>query len=547
MTKPSYKFKANSDIGNLEAELDKFLIDGFVEKSDYQILRNVSDSKSIILGRTGSGKSALIRKIIEDEESIKQIDPEALSLRHLSNSNIINYFSSIDIKLDLFYKVLWRHVLIVELIKLHYGDFEGNANRLIRALRDKFRKDRAKTKALDYLEAWENTFWQKTEHQIKEVETNLEKAFKAELGGGMTVEELYKLSSGIGGEVSKNKRTLIEVKHKAQKVVNELQVDDLNEVIRLFRNDIFPKTQRRYFLLIDDLDKDWVDVKIVYELIRALLEVIREFSRIPQAKVIVALRTNIDEIIHKVNLIRGTQREKTAYLHLKITWDLAELEALINNRLKLLMKETYTQKAPTLKDLLPENTKMKGDAFKYMLERTFMRPRDIIDFFNRCIEYSRGKSKITWETIKKSEEPYSTGRIKALNDEWLENHGSLTVLYGFLKNGPPSFSLSEVHDKSNSYFVGVISNDEIRNLNDDWIKKFEAFGKDYKPIPLLKEILATLYNVGLIGAKRYPESSMDYIHESYVPLEPIDIDKEYPKFNIHPMFWRALRIKVKAR
>jgi hypothetical protein len=60
--KKEFKFRRNIDLGNLEAEQDKLLLSAFVERPDYEILKDTSSSKSIIIGRTGSGKSAMIRK-----------------------------------------------------------------------------------------------------------------------------------------------------------------------------------------------------------------------------------------------------------------------------------------------------------------------------------------------------------------------------------------------------------------------------------------------------------------------------------------------------
>jgi GTPase SAR1 family protein len=115
------KFTRNLDIGSLEAEDDNFLISAFIEKQDSTVLQETDNQKCIIVGRTGTGKSALIRRLIEGEENVSQIRPEEMSLKYLSNSDILEYFRKLDVKLDLFYKVLWKHVFIVEILKLYYG------------------------------------------------------------------------------------------------------------------------------------------------------------------------------------------------------------------------------------------------------------------------------------------------------------------------------------------------------------------------------------------------------------------------------------------
>src|SRR5690606_9289136 len=130
-----------------------FLLSSFVDKNDISILRDMNDSKCILLGRTGSGKSALIKYLEEHEEDIVRIDPESMSLRHLSNSNIINYFKTLDVKLDLFYKVLWKHVFIVELIKLYFDNNLSKSQGILDWIKSKTDDKYIKKKqSIEYLE-----------------------------------------------------------------------------------------------------------------------------------------------------------------------------------------------------------------------------------------------------------------------------------------------------------------------------------------------------------------------------------------------------------
>jgi len=543
MKDKEYKFRPNIGLGNPEAELDKFLLEAFVSKNEYDFIKDTSSNKTIVLGRTGSGKSALLRKLKTEVSNFVDINPEALSLQHLSNSNIINFYKSIDINLDLFYKVLWRHVFIVEIIKLHFPDDDRTRIEFFQNLISRFKKDKAKSKALRYLEKWEEKFFEKTEYQIKEIETNLETELRSSMGGEFDLAAFSKFKTDLSGSAKDSERQLIEVKHKAQSVVNNIQIDEVNEVMRLLQRDILPKTQKKYYILIDDLDKNWVDTRIVYDLIKALIEVIKEYSRIPQVKIVIALRTNIDNIVFVNNNVRGLQREKMKYLYLRLTWTPEELRTLINNRLKILMKETYTNRSPTMSDILPEFTKSKGQPFQYMLDRTLLRPRDLLDYFNTCIEFSANKSKITWKTITGVEKRYSIGRLAALDDEWLENVGDLYALYSVLKGQKSKFTLSEIHDHANQFFVQSLASQSISNLNVYWKGLFEIFGREYQPIPLLKEILALCHNVGLLGIKISAEDSTTYVHETFETIRADDVQKSSPVFYVHPMYQKGLSIK----
>src|ERR1700752_2268969 len=105
-----FKFSKNLEIGSPDAETDNILMDAFIESDALTALLDMNNQKSIIIGRTGSGKSALIKYIENTKEKIIRIEPEQMSLRYLNNSTILNYFKSLGVNLNFFYKVLWKHV-----------------------------------------------------------------------------------------------------------------------------------------------------------------------------------------------------------------------------------------------------------------------------------------------------------------------------------------------------------------------------------------------------------------------------------------------------
>lgn len=541
MKQDTYKFKRNVDIGSLAAEDDKFLLSAFVDKSELEILNNMDDPKCILLGRTGCGKSALIRYIEENETYVVRIDPESMSLRHLSNSDIIKYFQKLDIKLDLFYKVLWKHVFIVELIKLHFDNDIDKSKGLLTWLKEKL-PNKNKKKSIEYLEKWEDKFWEDTEYRIRELETSLEKRFKDEFGGTLGLEEIIALSAKGESEETSSQKIKYDVVHKAQKVVNESQIEHIRNILDMMKSELFGKTQKKYFIVIDDLDIEWVSNSIVYDLIKSLVETIKDLSKIPNVKIVIALRSNIHKKVFKVNTSKRVQREKYNHLYVDLQWNIEELRELLDNRLRELMRGTYTQASPTANDILPEASKRHPSGFDYIIERTFLRPRDVIDFFNKCIKYADGKTKFNREILRKAEDEYSHERLRALNDEWLENFGNLHCAYGFLKGINDGFKFDEIKSIAEDYFLTVIGNNEVLKLNIELQRKFKEFGENYETVKLLKPLLVLFYEVGLLGIKLSSENKKEYVYDSYSAYEESDINSSV-KFYIHPMFHKALRIK----
>lgn len=536
-----YKFKRNFNIGSLDAESDKFLVSAFVEKDDLSLLKDIEDPKCILMGRTGSGKSALICHLEKNEDNVVRIAPENMSLRHLSNSNIINYFKNLDVKLDLFYKVLWKHVFIVELIKLHFHN-SSKTSYNIEWLKEKLSFQKRK-KAIAYLEKWEDKFWEETEYRIKELETSLENRFKSSMGINFDIEDLLKGDIRLEEEDKKSEKIKYDIINKAQKVINESQIEEIQQIIDMLRTEVFSKTSKKYIILIDDLDKEWVSNKIVYDLIKALIETIKEFRVIPNVKIVIALRSNIHKKIFKENTARGVQREKYNNLYLNIEWSKDELNQLINNRLKELMKTQYSNTSPCIDDILPPASKKVSSGFDYMLERTFMRPRDIIDFFNKCIKHADGQTKISREIIKLAENDYSDERLKALNDEWMENYGNLSLLYGFLKQSKPNFIIKDIQEIAVDYFANF-TEENTKSMTKELKALYTEFTKDVKIEKFLKSVLIVLYEVGLLGIKISPESKFEYIFDSANNAHEIEDISENSKFCIHPMFYQSLRIKV---
>ena len=111
-------------IGALAAEQDtQFLQSCFVDTGAYALAQAAGDNRVIIVGRTGTGKSAILR-MLESQHGTRvvRIEPENIALTYVSNSTVLNFFADIGVNLDPFFKLLWRHVITVELLNHHFQD-----------------------------------------------------------------------------------------------------------------------------------------------------------------------------------------------------------------------------------------------------------------------------------------------------------------------------------------------------------------------------------------------------------------------------------------
>jgi hypothetical protein len=84
----AFRFRRFDSVGDPDAERDAdYLTNCFVDTGDIAVLRDCSDQKSIVVGRTGAGKSALLIRLREQVgDRVIEVKPEALALEHISNS-----------------------------------------------------------------------------------------------------------------------------------------------------------------------------------------------------------------------------------------------------------------------------------------------------------------------------------------------------------------------------------------------------------------------------------------------------------------------------
>ena len=370
--KPVYKIKTDITIGAPDAETDNRLLDVFIDNGSFDALINVNNPKCVIIGRTGTGKSALIKKIKENEDHVKIIDPERMSLTFLTNSNILKYLREEDVNLNFFYKLLWKHVFLVEIIKLYIDESEtkkaGFFQRLWESISTGGKSDEAKKKALDYAQTWSEEFWLKTEYRIKSIEADLESKVSNELGIEF---QAVKLGTNVSAVASE--KTTIDVKTKAENIISQLQANDLTTLMDLLNDHIFNNTQRKFFIVIDDLDKEWASRQIVYDLIASMVEVIKEFQhKFKGVKIIISLRENLQMKVFSGTSHRGGQREKFAPLFLDLQWSIPELRKMIDLRIQ------HSSDKELKLDTIFEKTSSSKSSIDYVFERTFLRPRDAI-------------------------------------------------------------------------------------------------------------------------------------------------------------------------
>jgi len=539
MVKNPVKIKRNLSIGDLDAETDnEFLDTCFVDKGYLDDLLDVRSPCSIIVGRTGAGKSSLLYKASTAIDNFKKIDPNDISVKFLEHSDIIQFMDKLGVNLDLFYKMLWRHILIIELVKLRYGiKNEEDNESFFQGLLDRFRKDEVKQRAISYFRDWGDKFWLDTDEHLKEITKKLETETKANLGIKFAA-----LDVSLNGASKLNDEQKSEITKRASQVVSGLQIRKLNEMLEMLAEYSFRDNQKHYYLLIDQLDEDWADTETRCKFIRALIEEVKGFRKINNIKILVALRKDLIDLVFDKTRGAGFQEEKYDSYILQIQWTKSELIELVEKRIGETYKRTYTKDEVTLNDIFPEARKSNTGTtpMEYILERSLHRPRDVLQFINEIFRVSFDREKITWGLIYEAESYYSEKRLRSLKEEWGETYPSFEDTVEILRGRNSSFPFSEL--KKNQ-FDNVVTKLSVRNSADPCAiisKKFlETNGSTETEI--LSTIMSCLYKVGAIGIKLETNNSFIWSFRNKSSISNGEAERTN-QLKIHKMLHRTLDI-----
>ena len=101
--------KPGMTIGANAAEMDdEFLLPCFVRYPPVKVCLDLGSRGTVIDGRTGSGKTAILKYISSTVEHASEIDPFEMSMSYVSNSDVLSFLYAIGADLDLLFQVLWK-------------------------------------------------------------------------------------------------------------------------------------------------------------------------------------------------------------------------------------------------------------------------------------------------------------------------------------------------------------------------------------------------------------------------------------------------------
>lgn len=214
---------------------------------------------------------------------------------------------------------------------------------------------------------------------------------------------------------------------------------------------------------------------------------------------------------------------------------------LLDLRVHRLVRRRYTKQLVGWKDLLP--AQVDGVAVdKYVVERTMYRPRDVVVFFNCCIEQAIESPEISPKKFRSAEAEYSRLRFRSLADEWYGDYPNLLRFVESLKKKPPSFTVADIGiAELEDQCLGLVADAEAP---DGELKRCatKVVAGELDGARMRVRLVKVWYEVGLVGLKTETFGSTSWsFRDRYVMPEAEIADTT--RVEIAPIFYRVLGVK----
>jgi hypothetical protein len=377
------------------------------------------------------------------------------------------------------------------------------------------------------------------DQNIKEITEKVERKLALEFGAEL---DRYKAGGQYERRLSADKKS--ELVARSRKIINSDQLQELHGIIEILSSET-ESEKSDYYILIDKIDERWVDDSVRFRMIRALLETLKSFKRITRLKILVALRADVIERVVSETRDITFQREKLEDYFVRLKWSKSDLKQLVNKRIGQLFKRQYSGHMIQFDNIFPYQVG-RLDPFDYMIDRTLMRPRDIIAFVNECLASSEGQYEVSASHLRKAEIEFSRKRRDALEQEWISAFPTLTKLLLFVTSrAKVMVAFVELNEAGLDDLALEIVTEGKRAFDPIFATAQAHVNKTQSGqtggLAFLSEVAATLYRVGAVGLKLDPTERFIYSHidEPLISPERLTVGT---RLRIHPMLHGAFRI-----
>lgn len=468
--------------GDDSAEKDPNLLEYFVTSEPFK--RVAEKTKSIVIGRKGSGKSALRTKLTETfvEEAnthVINVSPKFNSIRTvLNDQDIVQDFGQ-----EIFFQHTWlRHIFLDALCKI--GD---NAKGKYADESLKFARD---------ISIQLNRTSKDLVENISEILTSI-KIKAGKLGD-------------LGLALEKELREIAEV--------DALQHHMLS----------LCESGAEFVIMIDDLDLGWDNSETANNLLLGLLSATNTISGLHKnIHTIIFLREDVYTI-----LVSQTQHSDKYRNVERIRWGKDDLLEILNSRIAY----NYIQANEDISDnpfkqVFPETV---GTTYSdnWLIDRTLSRPRELIQFARYYSESVEGETPNDTK-LKESENNYSSWKLDDLCSEYSNQYPGIGEILAYWKTKYFRHKYHLKREEIEDMLLNIMA--EV-TLNTQWFNDIVAT-TDFD------KFIRVLYEIGFLGDFVLGGEGGSRTFYSYSERH----EPRFEEVQVHPCFRRAVNTVERIR
>ncbi|MGE9762126.1 P-loop ATPase, Sll1717 family [Pseudomonas sp. PDM20] len=464
-------------LGDIRAEHDsKMLESSFWETSDYKSLLESND-RPIVVGRRGTGKSALVHMLSKHwshkpKTRVMKISPEEEQIIGLRDT--FELFGDKYLHIKAGTKMAWRYGVYMEIITDLLNHY-------------KLQKDLDVASINHHIQAWGS--------RRQSISTKIRRKLK----------EILNIESTPQSRIADLSDTL--------------ELDLIEEV--LF--EALEKSRTQYVIFADKLDEgyspDDLGVAIVDGFIQTVIDI---KSRSNESVIAFAfVRDNIYRSISKLDpdFTRNIEGQT-----LRLHWDEYNLFNLICNRMRIAFECDIENNTRVWNQFSANGLKGK-EGFRTALKLTLYRPRDILVLLNDAFlrANSQSRKEIILEDIESTAKTISTNRLNDLHKEYESIFPALEEFTKSFNGSQPEITITDAVTMVES----VLHTDILDKVKLQDIYLFENG----------IQVLQRLYSVGFIGIYNENSASFVFCHDGKEPDRSFVANS---RLLIHPCYWLAL-------
>ncbi|WP_439838344.1 P-loop ATPase, Sll1717 family [Aeromonas caviae] len=473
----------SNPFGDTTAENDRLMLSSaFIETADFRTLIE-TDDRTVVVGRRGTGKSALFIQLHEHWKKDKKI--------------LVLSFSPDDTQIIGFRSML--------------KPFTGS-----------FNLARAATRLL-----WRYAI-------LMEIASHISSHYKlsSHISSDIVLSEHTKRWTSVHGDILR--RCRIIAKEYLDEANPEESIGDLQFNLKISEIEasiikLLTGADRRVIILMDKLDEayepDNLGIGIIAGLTYASIELNQKASCI---RPIIFLRDNIFRALSKEDPDYSRNIEGQV---IRLHWDWAQLLMLSAKRMKVAFcldveKDQRVWDRCTTDDLKGRN------GFKRCLQFTLYRPRDLLSLLNEAFfsAFREGRQIIISSDLEYAAKSISMARLEDLWKEYQKIFPSIQLITSLFRNIEPELTVYTCLKKIEASQQSIDNSDDPKIISE--VRLLKSSG-----------ILQSLYSVGFIGIYDKNTSSFSFCHDGRTPDKGFENDD---RLLIHPCYWLGLNLNKNA-